>query len=456
MRMLDKFKRTLESPTLLSQAGALVGMGSALFVLPLMAAILPAQEIALWLYFSLFIGLGLMSDFGFGQALVRCSAYFMAGASEIPNESNPTAPSLASDPNRAGLESLLGTFLVCYRWIMLIALVVAGVIGALCSWRMISVSNSPIRGVAAGVFVWIGLGCSLRSAIWSNYLQGLGAVGLSKRIELIVGLARVLGYTIALMVNSGVCGLAFAGLCVSVWQYIWMRHKALARHRAVGCAWPIKFNFDPRLFAQVWPATWRQGIIGIGGYMITQAGALVSGSVRDAGLLAAYLFSLRLLGIARNLALAPIQVSVPLFVRLRAQGNYSGLKREFIARLAYCIFIATALSVFFWFAVGAYVKWAGKDLHLLPGEMFMFAALTGVLEVNHCAFSIFYITKNKVPFLAASLISGTAIAILSFLVVDRWSIWGLLIVQAVVQLAYNNWYPLYLVYKDMKQSGGNS
>jgi hypothetical protein len=82
--------------------------------------------------------------------------------------------------------------------------------------------------------------------------------------------------------------------------------------------------------------------------------------------------------------------------------------------------------------------------------MYLVASITAVLEVNHCAFSVFYITKNKVPFLWASILSGLAIISLGFLVVGAWSIWGLLAVQFLVQISFNNWYPVYLVFQDLK------
>jgi hypothetical protein len=419
-------------------------------VLPLMVALLPATEIALWLYFSLFVGLGMMADFGFGPSLLRSTAYFMSGAKSIP-VGNEVLERASEGPNLSGLELLLSTYLRCYRWILAVSVGLAAFVGILSSGTVVRASVNPSLAILSGVVVLVGMGVGLNAAVWSNYLQGLGFVADCKRMELIIGLGRILAYTIALLVGGGVLGMALSSLSVSVVTLVWQKNAALRKHRDLGCSWPLRISYDHELLRRTWPSTWRQGAIGIGGYLITQSGGLVSGALKDSNLIASYLFTLRLMGIARSLALAPVQVGVPKFIKLRIRGDLTGLKKELFFRVGLCLVIGSSLCVAFWFVVGFYVGWAGKDLQLLPGPMYLLASVTAVLEVNHCAFSVFYITKNKVPFLAASILSGLAIIILGLLTVDLWSVWGLLVAQALVQLAFNNWYPVYLVMKDFHQ-----
>lgn len=443
-------QRLINSPTILSQVGGIINMGSALLVLPLMIAILPASDIALWLYYSLFVGMGMMTDFGFGQALLRSCAYYYSGAKNIPLGNEPIERT-ANTVNILGLETLLATFLVCYRWILVIALTVATLICLVGARSLVEASPNPLNAAIAGIIIIIGMGAGLRAAIWSNYIQGMGQVATCKRIELILGLGRVLLYTVALQLNQGLLGMAISSLAISIMTLYWHKRIAISLHRAAGASWPLRRKFDKFLFKRIWPATWRQGSIGLGGYLITQSGGLISGSLKDTGLTASYLFTLRLLSIARNLALAPVQVAVPQFIRLRTEGNISKLKRELFFRISLCLSISSILCLLFWWIGGIYLDYAGKDITLLPGSMYLLASVTAILEVNHCAYSVFYITNNRVPFLWASLISGASIVILSILVVEAWSIWGLLIVQAMVQLMYNNWYPVYLVMKEFRE-----
>lgn len=451
-RVYSLIRRVSDSPTILSQAGLLVGLGSFVLVLPLMSALLPASDIALWLYYSLFISLGLMTDFGFGQALTRAAAYFRAGATAIPTGEPRACAAQGTAPNTAGLESLLATFLRCYRNITALSLLVAGLVGWLCAAEVVAKCQSPVNAAWAGVVIWLGLALSLRVAIWANYLQGLGCVAQSKRIELVVGLARIAAYVAALIAGHGVLCMAVGGFFCGLWQFFWIRSAAIRAHVAIGAGWPVSAKFDSSLFSQLWPATWRQGVIGIGGYLITQAGGLLSSRIGDLSLMAAYLFTLRLFSVIRGLALAPVQAAVPRFVSLRASSDQDGFLKEYKKRILFSLAVATVLSIGVWIGVGHFVANFSRDLRLLPAPMFWLGAIAGILEINHCAHSIIYITKNRVPFLAASLVSGAAILVFGSFVVDHWAVWGLLWVQTIVQLSFNNWYPVYLVLKDLRLS----
>ena len=80
-----------------------------------------------------------------------------------------------------------------------------------------------------------------------------------------------------------------------------------------------------------------------------------------------------------------------------------------------------------------------------------------VLEWNHSTFATLITLSNRVPFVKASILSGGAIVILSFLSVwlTPLGILGLILAQGMVQLAYNNWYwPQLVLQEDGMTIGG--
>lgn len=444
-------RRAWESPTVLSQTSVLVSLGSALVVLPLMVGLLSQAEIALWLYYALFINLGMLSDFGFGHALVRAAAYFRAGAKELPDGTLTQRDAVASEagPNVEGLNALLATFGRCYLWIVAGSLALTLAFGGPLSVAIVTRTPHPPAGYAAGVLIWIGLGFSMLAGVWSNYLQGLNRVADAKRVEVSLGMLRVAIYGLVLLAGGGVPGMAAGSMLVAVVQWAWLRRQAIRAHGALGGVWPVHGGFDRNIFQRLWPATWRQGTIGLGGYFINQSGGLVASRIADTGLLAGYLLTIRLLAVVRGLALAPVQVAVPRFIALRAAGNQVGLKRELFRRIGLCVAISGVLPAILWIVVQGYVAWSSRPSPILPGSMYAFAAFIGLLEVHHCAYSVFYITKNQVPFLWASIISGLAVVGLSLLVVREFGVWGLLLAQGAVQAVFNNWYPAWLVFREM-------
>jgi hypothetical protein len=70
------------------------------------------------------------------------------------------------------------------------------------------------------------------------------------------------------------------------------------------------------------------------------------------------------------------------------------------------------------------------------------------LEANHTIFSTIITTKNEVPFVKASLLSGGIIGLLTFILLKYTSLglWAVVLPQLIVQLCYNNWrWPLYVM-----------
>jgi len=74
------------------------------------------------------------------------------------------------------------------------------------------------------------------------------------------------------------------------------------------------------------------------------------------------------------------------------------------------------------------------------------------LEYTH-GFSATYLTsKNYIPFVNASIISGMLIIMLNIGFSPIIGLWGIILFQGVVQLSYNNWKWPYEMYKDLKVS----
>ena len=67
--------------------------------------------------------------------------------------------------------------------------------------------------------------------------------------------------------------------------------------------------------------------------------------------------------------------------------------------------------------------------------------LFSTLELNQSNFATIIVTSNRVPFVKPTLISGAVIFVGTFVVLKltTWGILGVVLVQAVVQLSYNDW-----------------
>lgn len=59
----------------------------------------------------------------------------------------------------------------------------------------------------------------------------------------------------------------------------------------------------------------------------------------------------------------------------------------------------------------------------------------------HSNAATFIATRNRIPFVKSSILSGIAIILISLILINftNLELWSLLISQAIVQLSYNNW-----------------
>jgi len=90
----------------------------------------------------------------------------------------------------------------------------------------------------------------------------------------------------------------------------------------------------------------------------------------------------------------------------------------------------------------------GREV-LVSGWMYAVMAIGLVLETHHGAHSNLYVTKNHIPFLVPSLVSGALILGAGSLLAPEFGLLAVILVQFLVQLAFNNWYPVWLVCQDL-------
>lgn len=83
----------------------------------------------------------------------------------------------------------------------------------------------------------------------------------------------------------------------------------------------------------------------------------------------------------------------------------------------------------------------GSNTMLLSRLYTIIILIVVYLETNHSNCATLITTKNEVPFVISSLLSGTGVLFFGLISVKylELGILGLLLAQGIVQLLYNNW-----------------
>ena len=158
----------------------------------------------------------------------------------------------------------------------------------------------------------------------------------------------------------------------------------------------------------------------------------------------------QLVGILLSISSTLFMINNPRFIELNSKSKINELKKEFAFSMGiyYLLFI---IGGFFLVMVVPELLLLIKSKAVLPGSgILVLYLIVMLLEGNHSFFGTMIVIRNSVPFLSAALISGGFIILGSYLCLTftSYDLLGLILVQGIVQLAYNNWKWPYVVLKD--------
>lgn len=436
--MINRFDSTL----LVVWLETFVRFGAGLVVLPIAVATLGDVELSLWLLFGMMMGLALLADSGLSPTLLRATAYFRAGAMQIPASfSDPDYKGAHGEPNWDGIQGLIATSRRLYLLVGIGSAVLVGVIGGAAVWNLMSMAeHSPRFWIAFGLLVlWACI--QVQVVRWAGILQGLGKVLELKRIDLMIGLAKIVGFAALLMLGQGLLGVTCVGLAIAVINCIVTRTAVL---RSLPPLSSKPKQFDQELARSLWPATWRLGLMSWGSYGVYNGGAIVVAQLPDAALVASYLLTLRIISLISATAQAPIVAYRPNVISALAERDLDRFRSLTIKiiRLSLSVYCMAALALVL--AGDRVLVALGSETQLVPIGILLLLLLAYLLEVHHSIHCGLYIGTNDVPFVGPALASGAAIVGVGFIVVEPFGILGIVLVQITVQALCNNWLPVYL------------
>ncbi len=438
------------NPVLLTWTSQFIQFGSAIFILPLLIKVLSTEQIAIWFVFQLVMGLGMLADAGFGSTWVRVNAYYYAGAQKIPeniNDFKKLDQTDSNNPNWQGLRTALATSHLIYLGLASLGVLILLGPGTLMVKNVIFLDGNHVSDWYAYLAVVVSSFFGLLSVRWSSTLQGLGMLARTKQIDIFIGLFRLSAYVVILLSGYGLLSLMLVTTFLSIIQFFVLRHLTLAwfKHKSPDLSGKPTFNRD--LFKTVWPATWRFGSIVLGSYFINNGIGVLVSQINNAALVASFLFTMRVLMFGRQVAQSPLYARLPDIMHLMAKKDICGVKSLFSRALALELSILSLLLLVIGLAGNQILAMIGLKPLVLTLDFYIPLAIWLLLEAHHAAHAQVYMTSNHVPFLLPSLLSGLVIMMLGYIILPGYGLLGLVFVQLLVQISFNNWYPVFLLLK---------
>jgi len=286
---------------------------------------------------------------------------------------------------------------------------------------------------------------------WTSALKGVGAIQQAQKAVILSKITQIVLSVLGLYSGLGLIALAAAYLTSG---FILRISSKLMLYSYKGIGITIgeykKSVTGVEVFGTikvVWYNAKKVGLVSLSSFAITQSTTMISAAFVGLDATASYGLSLQIITVIAGVSQTFFTTVTPMMIDLRISG-----KREELYKV-----LSSAMTVYWvlYFAgitVGLPLVALIKSNTDLPLIMVSFIALYIFLEANHSLYATFIAFSNNVPYVGAALVSGATITVFSLLIAKYTTlgIYGLMIVQCLVQLCYNNWKWPYVVMKEFK------
>jgi O-antigen/teichoic acid export membrane protein len=433
--------------------------GSALLLLPLILWRVPSDELGLWYVFvSLGAVAGLM-DLGFAHTSTRAAGYLWAGSRVLlPFGIDLTDPLLETDaaggairrqPNLPTLSNLVASLRLYYLSAGGLLLLLLSTAGGAWIWHK-SVGLAHAQSIRLAFFAYaIGVSLGFANSLWPSLLAGINAVKEAQQITIACLLAFVSLAAAGLVAGLGMWALVTGTIVAGFAERLIGRRVF---YRLVSLP-PGKFDFS--VLRALWPNAWRTAAVGLGAFMTFQANTLICSAFLDLRTTGSYGLSLQAVTALLGISSIWVRVRLPAINQLRAQGMVERIPPMFRQRILFGVLTFAAGAVALLLLGRPVLDLLDAQTQLLPTALLGALLLIQLLEMHHSLYAELVYSENANPFVKPALISGAAIIILSVFLTPRFGVWGMLLATGLVQLCFNNWWPVVRAIRGLGPAGQN-
>jgi hypothetical protein len=423
-----------------------VKFGNALFILPIVLLQFSEAEVSVWLLFNLIISLSLVADSGFGPTMIRAASYFYSGVDKVPHniEQFKLRDPKTTGTNFNGLMILLNTYSSTYILLGFFSLIFLLTVGQFIVSNAINMVNPGNQlNIAYNVLVvrslfWI------QYIKWSSFIQGIDKVTDIKKAEAISETGKIIAMFIILLLGGRILELMLVDLLFSILIYFYSKYYVKKWFNRQGHNFISKLKFNGPLFKTLWPANWRFAGMQYGSFLTTNGTSVLVSQLNNPSLIASYLLTHKLILFIRQVSQTPLYANLPKIFQLMAKKNYKYLKSFCARNIVLGMGIQLTLLIGLLSFSEPIMSFFDIKTSLAPSSVMIIMALSIMLELHHGFHAQIYMGSNHVPFLLPGIVSGIFILGIGYNVISVYGLIGLVLTQFLVQLSFNNWYPVYL------------
>lgn len=416
-------------------------IGAGLITLPLILHMLSTEEIAMN-YLMMTVGsLVALIDFGFAPQFGRNISYVFSGSQVLLKEG--LSDEISDRINYHLLFCLIKVARKVYLYMSIIILILMLTLGSLYMYHVTDGFTKVENSLSIWVLYSLSTFFNIYFYYYSSLLIGKGLIKEEKKANLYSRIVYIIITYILLLLNLGLIGVAIANF-IAPFISRWMSYHYFYDRELVGQLSNETANSQElnSLFIVIWHNAKKLGITFVGGYAVMKFSLFIAGLYLTLAEISSYGLMMQLVAIIATLSTTFFSSVLPRLSSLRVNGE-----RELMIRES-----SFAVSVFYvaYFSLTILLLVSGNSiLHLLGANallpsfsILVVYSIVTFLENNHSLFGSIITTGNSVPYYKAGIVTGAFVCLGDYLVLEfsGMGLMGLVLVQGVCQLSYQNWY----------------
>lgn len=257
--------------------GTILSMGANLIILPFILYYLTDDDVAIYYIFTSLAGIAALFDFGFSPSVARSMTYAFSGVNEIKKTG---AESISMrGPNYSLMKRLISTCKVIYFSLSLIALLLALSLGSIYVLK-VSGNKKGMRYLLPWIIYAFSIFLNILFGYYSVFLRGVGAVAEINMASIISRIVQIVMSIGLLFFGWGLCGVAVAYLFYGL-AFRLVAKRKFYKYQEIGkqldkVSRKTSLNSIKDLLSELWPNTWRDGLVTLSNYLVGQATTIIA------------------------------------------------------------------------------------------------------------------------------------------------------------------------------------
>lgn len=421
-------------------------MGAGVLVLPLILHFLSAEEIGLNYLMLTISSMVALIDFGFSPQIGRNITYALSGAKRVEREGLHDEAN--AEPNYRLLATVIASAKFIYRRLSIVVLVFMLTLG---TYYIHHVTHG-FQDINNSLWIWLVFCVSNYFNIYFIYyrslLTGSGKIYESSVSIILSKLTYILTCGILVSLGLGLISVVAANMLAPLVLFVYSHIKFYTPQIKKLLPSDIQKEETSKAISGIWYNAKKLGINQLGSFAILKLNLFLIGLFLPLSVVGSFGILTQVVPTLSSVAMALFHTYQPQIASLQVVRNYNEISRK----LSITVVVYWLTMIIGGAALVVCLPWLlqliGSNAEVPPMLITILYLIVMTLEGNHTIFSTVIVTANKVPFVAAGLISGAVIGIFMYLALRFTSLGllGVVMSQGVVQLAYNNWkWPKYVL-----------